>query len=152
MSGGGASVRGMEPRLSLVTLGVPSVAEARAFYVDGLGWPVTFEVPGQVVFLQVGHGLLLSLFGAADLARDVDPAATDAPTPSGLTLAHNVGSVEEVDAALAAAVAAGGRLVKEARQAEWGGYHGYFTDPAGTLWEIAFNPTWGVDPAGTVRI
>ena len=154
MSVGVVSVRGMEPRLSLITLGVPDVARARAFYVDGLGWQPLFEVPGEVVFIQVGHGLTLSLFGAAALARDVDPdgAGVPAAAPAGVTLAHNVGSEAEVDTALADAVRAGGRLVKEARRAEWGGYHGYFADPAGTLWEVAFNPSWSVAADGAVTI
>lgn len=143
----------MDPLVSLITLGVPDLAAARHFYVDGLGWTPTFEVPGEVVFVQVGHGLLLSLFGADALARDVDPDSSGAgATPSGITLAHNLGSPEAVDAAIADALAAGGRLVKAARQAEWGGYHGYVADPAGTLWEIAYNPTWSVAPDGTVSI
>jgi len=143
----------MEPRVSIITLGVPDVAAARRFYVDGLGWTPTFEVPGDVVFLQVGPGVLLSLFGAADLAEDVDPDGTGpAPTPAGFTLAHNVDSAEQVDAVIADALAAGARLVKPARRAAWGGYHGYVADPAGVLWEIAFNPSWSVAADGTVAI
>lgn len=150
----------------MITLGVPDLAEARAFYVDGLGWSPVLDVPGQVVFLQVGHGVALSLFGAQDLVDDVrgdggaDGTGDDAAAagwappagPRGVTLAHNVGSPEEVDAAIADATAAGGRLVKPAQRAEWGGYHGYVADPAGTLWEIAHNPTWSVAEDGTVTI
>ena len=187
----------MEPRVSLITLGVPDLAAARAFYVDGLGWAPMLEVPGHVLFLQVGHGLALSLFGAQDLVDDAtasgaggsarpdgsttrdapvpdgpatpdEPAAPNGPStpaeplptpgwtpadgPRGFTLAHNVGSPAEVDAVLVAAVAAGGRLVKPAQHAEWGGYHGYVADPAGTLWEIAHNPSWAVAADGTVQI
>lgn len=143
----------MEPRVSLITLGVPDLAAARRFYVDGLGWTPTLEVPGEVVFVQVGHGVLLALFGSEDLARDVDPRSTGpAPAPAGITLAHNVGSPQEVDAVVATALAAGARLVTPPAPAGWGGYHAYVADPAGTLWEIAFNPTWSVGPDGRVQI
>lgn len=152
MSDDAATVPGMDPRVSIITLGVPDLAEARAFYVDGLGWPPTFEVPGQVVFLQVGHGLMLSLFGAEDLAADAHGPGVPGPTPAGFTLAHNVGSAVEVDEVLARATAAGATLVKGAQPTEWGGYHGYVADPAGTLWEIAHNPSWSVAPDGTATV
>lgn len=148
----------MEPYVSLITLGVPDVAEARRFYVDGLGWHAVLEAPGEVVFLQVGHGIVLSLFGARDLARDIDPSlgadASAVPVigPRGFTLAHNVGSPAEVDAVLADAVRAGATVLKPAQRAEWGGYHGYFADPAGTVWEVAHNPGWSVADDGTVRM
>lgn len=142
----------MEPHVSLITLGVPDVAQARAFYVDGLGWVPLWESP-EVVFIQVGHGLVLSLFAAKDLAEDVAPGtARPAEVPAGFTLAHNLGSEAEVDTAMADAVRAGGTLVKPATRAEWGGYHGYVADPAGVLWEVAYNPTWSVGEDGTVRI
>lgn len=142
----------MKQRVDLITIGVPDVAAARQFYVEGLGWQPVLEVPGQVVFLQVGHGLLLSLFGALDLARDVDP---EAGTPVGIgdvTLAHNVASDEEVRTTLDAAARAGAVVLKPAQRAEWGGFHGYFADPAGLRWEVAHNPGWSVGPDGTVRM
>lgn len=155
---GASSVLGMDPRVSLITLGVPDLRAARRFYVDGLGWTPTLEVPGEVVFLQVGHGLLLSLFDARALRQDAglhDDAGLpdDAGLhPSGFALAHNVGSEAEVDAVLAAAVSAGADIVKPAARASWGGYQGYFADPAGTLWEVAYNPGWSVAPDGSVTI
>ncbi|WP_024286022.1 VOC family protein [Cellulomonas sp. KRMCY2] len=148
----------MDPNVSLITLGVPDVEQARQFYVEGLGWEPILDVPGQIVFLQVGHGLALSIFGAGELAKDVDPtlvpdeAAGAAQGPRGVALAHNVGSAAEVDAVLADAARAGATIRKPAQRAEWGGYHGYFADPAGTLWEVAHNPGWSVDPDGTVRL
>jgi catechol 2,3-dioxygenase-like lactoylglutathione lyase family enzyme len=141
----------MDPQLSFVTLGVPDLAAARRFYVDGLGWEPTFEVDGEVVFIQIGHGLLLSLWRAEALAEDMGEAPA-AARGAGLTLAHNVGSDAQVEAAVARVVAAGGRVVREARQAFFGGLQAYVADPAGFVWEIAHNPGWGVDADGRVHI
>lgn len=156
MWAGASSVLAMEPRVSLITLGVPDLRAARRFYVDGLGWTPTLEVPDEVVFIQVGHGLLLSLFDARSLREDAglgeDAALSDAGARPGFTLAHNVGSEAEVDAVLAAAVSAGADIVKPAARASWGGYQGYFADPAGALWEVAYNPDWSVAPDGSVTI
>lgn len=150
MSDGGSTVGGMEPRVDLITVDVPDLAAERRFYLDGLGWRPVLDLP-EVLFLQVGHGLLLSLFGAEDLARDVGDGAA-AGHLGDLTLAHNVGSPQAVDAALAAAERAGGRVLKPAQRAVWGGYHAYVADPAGLRWEIAHNPGWSVDADGTVRM
>ena len=141
----------MEQRLSLVTLGVPDLDAARRFYLDGLGWTPVLDVAGAVTFIQVAPGVLLSLFGAAELAADVGDGRPPMTAPGNVTLAHNVSSPEEVDAILAAAERAGATIVKPAQRAAWGGYHGYFADPAGTLWEVAHNPGLAVDPDGTVR-
>jgi catechol 2,3-dioxygenase-like lactoylglutathione lyase family enzyme len=144
----------VEPRISIVTLGVPDVAAARRFYVDGLGWTPTLDLP-EVVFLQVGHGLLLALWGAADLEAD---AAAGEPVPPGdaartpMALAHNVGSDDEVLRVIDRVVAAGGRVVREPRPAVFGGLQAYVADPAGFRWEIAHNPGWSVAADGTVTI
>lgn len=142
----------MEQRLSLITLGVPDLDEARHFYLDGLGWTPVLDVAGQVAFVQVAPGVLLSLFDATELAADVGDGRAAAPAVGNVTLAHNVGSEAEVDAVLAEAVAAGGTLLKRAQRAAWGGYHGYFADPAGTPWEVAFNPALVVDDDGAVSM
>ena len=142
----------MEQRLSLITLGVPDLDEARRFYLEGLGWTPVLDVAGQVTFIQVAPGLLLSLFDAAQLAEDVGDGRPAASTVGNVTLAHNVGSEAEVDAALEDAVRAGATLVKPAQRAAWGGYHGYFADPAGTPREVAFNPGLVVDDDGAVRM
>ncbi len=142
----------MEQRLSLITLGVPDIDAARHFYLDGLGWTPVLDVAGQVTFIQVAPGVLLSLFDAAELAEDIGDGRAAAPAVGNVTLAHNVASEAEVDAVLAGAVAAGATLVKPAQRAAWGGYHGYFADPAGTPWEVAFNPALLVDDDGSVRL
>lgn len=139
----------MEPRISLITLGVADLARAIAFYRDGLGLPQHGDYPG-VAFFSL-RGTWLSLYGRADLAADVNmpEAATPDTAPeggarfSGITLAHNVRSKEEVDALLQHAASVGATIVKPAREAEWGGYSGYFADPDGHLWEVAWNP--GID-------
>jgi uncharacterized protein len=140
----------MEQRLDMITLGVPDLDAARRFYVDGLGWRPTLEVPDEVVFLQVGHSRLLALWGVAAMAADIGiPAETLGG--GALTLAHNVGGEEEVDAVLERARAAGARILKPGQRAEWGGYQGYFADPAGFVWEIAHNPNLVFAADGSVR-
>jgi catechol 2,3-dioxygenase-like lactoylglutathione lyase family enzyme len=143
----------MQPRLDMVTLGVPDLEEARRFYVEGLGWEPVLVVPDEVVFLQVGPGRLLSLFGAESLEKDMGggPSAGD-PRGAGVTLAQIVETIPEVGEVLARAEKAGGTVIKPAQDADWGGHHGYFADPAGFVWEIAYNPGFMVDPDGRVRM
>ena len=140
----------MDPRLSLVTLGVTDLDAARRFYVDGLGWRPVLDA-GEAVFIQVGPGLLLSLYGRQDLSREAGTAA--GPTePPPFSLAHNVGSEEEVQRAVATARAAGGEVVAEPSRASWGGVTAYVADPDGFRWEIAYNPGLVVGADGSVRM
>jgi hypothetical protein len=126
----------MEPRISLVTLGVADVDRAIAFYHDGLGFPV--ERWDAAAFFEL-RGAWLSVFPRDALAEDAGVEA-DGHGFDGVTLAHNVGSRAEVDAVLDELVAAGGTLTRPARETDWGGYSGYVADPDGHLWEIAWNP------------
>lgn len=140
----------MQPRVDFISLGVRSVDAARAFYVTGLGWPVHREVPGEVVFIQANHGLILSLWDAEQMQAE---ALVD--TPGGvpcITLSHNVGSAADVDRVMAEAEAAGATVVARPKTQPWGGYTGYFADPDGFRWEIAYNPTWTVDASGKVTV
>lgn len=140
----------MEPRVDFISLGVRSVAASRAFYIDGLGWPVHREVAGDVLFIQVNHGLVLSLWDA----RQMQAEAGTSP-PNGvpcITLSHNLGSPAEVDQVMEEAAAAGAAIIAEPVTQPWGGYTGYFADPDGFRWEVAYNPTWAVDDAGTVTV
>lgn len=126
------------------------MAASRRFYVDGLGWPVHREVPGEVVFIQANHGLILSLWDAGQMQAE---AAVDAPAAVPcITLSHNVGSSEQVDQVMAQAESAGAAVVAPPKTQPWGGYTGYFADPDGFRWEIAFNPTWAVDDGGQVTV
>jgi catechol 2,3-dioxygenase-like lactoylglutathione lyase family enzyme len=135
----------MEPRLSLITLGVADVARARDFY-EKLGFKASGDSNPQVTFFDAG-GVVLALFGRAALAEDA-VSENSHPGFSGVTLAHNVRSESAVDAVLSEAVAAGARLVKSAQKTFWGGYSGYFADPDGHLWEVAHNPFWPFGEGG----
>jgi uncharacterized protein len=141
----------VQPRLSLVTLGVREVAASRRFYVDGLGWPTVLDLP-EVVFVQVAPGVLLALFGADDLAADAT-GGLDAAGPAGrASLACNVDTPDQVDAAVRDWTAAGGTVVKAAQPAAFGGRHAYLADPDGFLWEVAHNPGLVVADDGTVSL
>ncbi len=139
----------MEPRVSIVTLGVGDIARARAFY-DGLGFRASSASNADVVFYDAG-GVVLALFGRAALAADAN-VADSAPGFSGVVLAHNVAGEREVDEVLAEAVAAGAKLVKSGQKAFWGGYTGYFSDPDGHLWEVAYNPYFPLSAEGRVEL
>ena len=137
----------MEPRLSLITLGVADVARARKFY-EALGFKAGRASQDAVTFLDAG-GVVLALFGRGALAEDASVA--DTPTGfSAIVLAHNARSEAAVDKALAEAVAAGAKLIKAAGKTFWGGYSGYFADLDGHLWEVAHNPHFTFDADGRV--
>jgi catechol 2,3-dioxygenase-like lactoylglutathione lyase family enzyme len=127
----------MEPRVSFITLGVRDLERATSFYKDVLRLPQLPSPPGVVAFFEMGK-TWLSLFPREDLAADAGVPAEGSGFP-GFALAHNVRSMEEVDALLAEAAAGGGRIVKPGHATDWGGYAGYFADPDGFLWEVAWN-------------
>jgi len=137
----------MEQRLSLVTLGVVDLERSRHFYEQGLGWRSSYASQ-EIVFFQVG-GLVLGLFPRGDLLADMQ-RPTDAGGFGGIALAHNVRTRSEVDAVLAEAAAAGATILKPAVEAAWGGYSGYFADPDGHPWEVAWNPAWMIASDGSV--
>jgi uncharacterized protein len=134
----------MKPKVTLITLGVDDLERALRFYRDGLGFPTKGIVGtefehGAVVFIELQAGLKLALWPRADLAWDAGiPRAPASATE--LSLGHNVDSKEEVDTVMTQATRAGARIVKPAHQTFWGGYAGYFQDPDGHLWEVAWNP------------
>jgi uncharacterized protein len=141
----------MEPRLSLITLGVRDVAKATAFYRDGLDFPPSkASQEGDVTFFRTG-GIVLAIYGW-------DALADDAKVPAwgrgfrGVAIAHNVRRKEEVAEVLALAERAGGKIIKPAQDAFWGGHSGYFTDPDGHLWEVAWNPGFPIAADGTVQL
>lgn len=129
----------MEQRVSFITLAVADLDATRRFYLDGLGWEAALDVPGEVLMIQVGEHVVLSLWAAREFEDEVGPLR-QGPGLAPLTLAHNVATRAEVDAVLATARSAGADPVSEAREREWGGYTGYFGDPDGYRWEIAWNP------------
>jgi catechol 2,3-dioxygenase-like lactoylglutathione lyase family enzyme len=140
----------VEQRITLITLGVTDLDAARRFYLDGLGWHALLDA-GEAVFLQVGPGLVLSLYGRADLARDAGTAAGPVEPPP-ITLAHNVATEDDVQRVVDDLRAAGGRVVSGPVRASWGGLIAHVADPDGFRWEIAWNPGLVVEPDGTVRM
>jgi catechol 2,3-dioxygenase-like lactoylglutathione lyase family enzyme len=135
----------MKPRITLLTLGVDDLPRSLAFYraiglkSEGIVGE-QFE-HGAVAFFALEGGLRLALWRRASIAHDAGVPVTP-PSPTDFTIAHNVGSKAEVDAAMAEAATAGATIVKPAHDTFWGGYAGYFQDPDGHLWEIAWNPAW----------
>jgi catechol 2,3-dioxygenase-like lactoylglutathione lyase family enzyme len=140
----------MDPRVSFITFGVGDIAAARRFYVDGLGWQPTFEVPDEVCFIQVAPGVLLSLWRREALAHDMQ--AELGTGRSAASVAHNVGSDDKVVRVIEDARAAGATILREPALCFFGGWQGYFEDPCGFVWEVAHNPGWSVDADGTVHL
>ena len=133
----------MNPRISMITLGVRDLAKSIEFYENGLGFP-RMESPPTVAFFTL-NGTWLGLYGHDALAEDAMVPAEGSGF-GGFALAHNLASEEEVDAAMKQAVAAGATMVKEPQKVFWGGYSGYFKDPDGHLWELAHNPFCWIGP------
>lgn len=139
----------MEQRMSVVTLGVADLERSRRFYEDGLGWKPSTDDEG-IVFYQI-NGSVLALFPRERLAEDAEMPAEGSGF-GGVTLAHCTRSRDEVDEVMSEAEAAGARILKPAEDAFWGGYSGYFADPDGHPWEVAWNPFWTLTEDGDVRL
>ena len=136
----------MNPRISLITIGVDDLEKSLQFYRNGLGLKTEGIVGtqfehGAVAFFDLQAGLKLAIWPRKSIAHDsgVPPGS---PSPAEFTIGHNVSSKAEVDAVMAQAMKAGAVIVKPAHDTFWGGYAGYFQDPDQHLWEIAWNPEW----------
>jgi catechol 2,3-dioxygenase-like lactoylglutathione lyase family enzyme len=134
----------MKPRISIVTIGVDDLDRALAFYRDGLGLPTEGIVGtefehGAVAFFELSGGLILAIWPRADLAHDASLEPSPA-SPTEFSLGHLVASPTQVDEVMEQARRAGATIVKKPQDTFWGGYAGYFQDPDGHLWEIAWNP------------
>jgi predicted lactoylglutathione lyase len=138
----------MEQRISLVTLGVADLARAREFY-ERLGW--RGQELEQTVFFQAG-GLAVVLWGRDKVAADAGIQDDNADGFGGMTLAHNVRSRDEVDEIMHQATEAGAGMTRPADTTFYGGYAGFFTDPDGHVWEIAYNPNFPLDRDGAITI
>ena len=132
----------MEPRISIVTLGVSDLPRSVEFYRRGLGLPLR-EGSDEIAFFET-RGTWLALYPRQALAAELDATPVGSGFP-GFTLAHNVRTREEVDALLKEAESAGARIAKPAQDTSWGGYSGYFADPDGYLWEICWNPHFWIE-------
>jgi uncharacterized protein len=137
----------LDPRISLVTLGVEDLARATAFY-ERLGWKKSSTSQDAVTFIQL-KGTVLGLFSRQSLAEDAHVENTPKGF-SGVTLAHNVASERGVDAVYKFALSCGATPVKAPEKVSWGGYSGYFADPDGHLWEVAYNPFFPLDKDGHI--
>jgi hypothetical protein len=141
----------MEPRVSLITLGVADLARAVRFYRDGLGWPMSGVGGDDAAFLQLRGGLVLALYPRKLLAEDARIAG-DAGGFGGMALAYNVPEKDDVDRVLGFVVARGATLLKPAEDASWGGRSGYFADPDGHPWEVAWNPGFPMGADGEINL
>jgi predicted lactoylglutathione lyase len=138
----------MDQRISIVTLGVKDLALSKKFYVHGLGWKPVFE-NNEIIFFQTG-GMIFALFLRDHLTQDfgADPKSYgNAP----MALGYNVRAKNEVDPLIQRAQSAGGTILNRASEKSWGGYSGYFADPDGFAWEVAWNPAWPIAPDGGVK-
>ncbi|PPG29174.1 VOC family protein [Pseudoclavibacter sp. RFBB5] len=140
----------MKQQVNFVTFATRDLDDARRFYVDALGWEPLLDVEGEIVFFQLGAGQVLGFFDAEKFNRDLG-TGEDRSQVSGVTLAHNVGSREEVVAVVSAMAAGGGVMLKVPQEGDFGGvFHGVVEDPNGVVWEVAHNPGWSVLPDGSV--
>lgn len=138
----------MEQRLSLITLGVNDLAKSRQFYEQGLGWKPSSASNADVVFIQLG-GMALGLYAKSALAEDAH-LPNDGHGFGGITLAYNARTREDVDAVMRIAEQAGARVLKAPEDVFWGGYSGYFADPDGYPWEVAWNPGFAINSDGSL--
>jgi len=139
----------MEQRISLITLGVSDLNRSRAFY-ERLGWRRSMKNTEGIVFFQTG-GMALALYPRSELATDAE-ISPEGGGFNAVALAYNARTREDVDSVLAEAQSAGAKLLKPAREAFWGGYSGYFADPDGFLWEVAWNPQFTIAADGSVQL
>ncbi|HET8784422.1 MAG TPA: VOC family protein [Candidatus Limnocylindrales bacterium] len=139
----------MEPRVTLITLGVDDLDRAIAFYRDVVGWTPASVVEGDVAFFDLG-GIVLALWGRAALAADIGTTVSEPGASEAFALAYNARSRDEVDAIFATLSARGASIVKPPVGTEWGGYSGYFADPDGHHWEVAWNPSWPIREDGRI--
>lgn len=137
----------MEHRISIITLGVLNMPISIRFYRDGLGFQTNaMESDGWAIFKT--YGTRLSLFPFHELAKDAGIHPASKPSFSGITLAHNVKSTQEVDECLQMAADHGGKITSPAHNRVWGVYSGYFSDPDGYNWEVAYGEEWEFDSNG----
>jgi uncharacterized protein len=140
----------VKPRINLVTLGVKDIAASRTFY-ERLGLSSSPAGNDNVAFFDA-NGVVLGLYGHDALAEDAHVATSPQPAFRGVSLAWNAGSEADVDAIFSHALKAGATVVKQPQKVFWGGYSGYFGDPDGHLWEVAYNPFFPINGAGHIEL
>ncbi|MGI9474783.1 MAG: VOC family protein [Rubripirellula sp.] len=138
----------MEPRISMVTLGVADLQKSIDFYEQVVGWQAMEKLP-TIAFFDL-RGLAFSLYPHSEMVKEWNATLDDIPTYRGFALAHNVASAEQVDAIFARLESKGCDIVKPPEKVFWGGYSGYFADPDGNKWEVAHNPFWVMREDGRI--
>jgi uncharacterized protein len=139
----------LKPRITVITLGVDNLERSLTFYRDGLGLKTEgivgkeFEY-GAVVFIDLENGAKLALWPRKSIVHDTG-LSLQTPSATEFTLGHNLNSKQEVDEVMAQAKNAGATIVKPAHETFWGGYSGYFQDPDGHVWDVAWNPSWQIE-------
>jgi catechol 2,3-dioxygenase-like lactoylglutathione lyase family enzyme len=144
----------MEPRISVITLGVSDLQKSFRFYKDGLGFPTKMTPDGGIVLFATS-GTRLFLYSYEKLAKDVreyPQVQKNKEAFPGFTFGHCTRKKEDVDSILSQAEKAGGKIVKVAKVTSWGGYSGYFADPDGYLWEVAYAEQWKFNSDGSVVV
>ena len=140
----------MEPRINIITLGVSQISKSRKFY-EKLGWKASSASNENIVIFH-SNGAALALYPEPMLAADAEVDPTERKGFRGVTLAYNVADKSEVAKFLDQAKAAGGKIVKQAQDVFRGGHSGYFSDPDGHLWEVAWNPHWPLQKNGLLKL
>lgn len=140
----------MDARITIITLGVKNLKKQKSFY-QKLGWKPSNASQGDIVFFQLSGGLVLALYPRKLLAKDAHVSAVGRGF-QGFTLAQNVRTKKEVSKVLSEAKKAGGKILKPAQDVFWGGHSGYFSDPEGNLWEVAWNPFFKMTKQGLLSI
>lgn len=139
----------MEPRVTLITLGVADLTRAVDFYRDVVGWDPASVVDDDVAFFDL-DGFILALWRDRSLAADIGATSSDRGAFEAVALAYNARSHDEVDAVFTSLAERGARIVKPPVETDWGGYSGYFADPDGHHWEVAWNPSWPIREDGRI--
>jgi uncharacterized protein len=140
----------VDQRVSMISLGVDNLKRSRQFYEEGLGWQPSKDSNENIVFFQIG-GMVLGLYSRKSLAEDAK-LENDGTGFGGIALAHNVRQKADVVSVLKEAESAGAKILKPAEEAFWGGYSGYFADPDGHPWEVAWNPFWTLNDDGSIKL
>ena len=142
----------MDPAVSFITVSTADLDAARRFYVDGLGWAPRLDVPNEIIFFQVAPWVILGLYDAQRFAADLSADTPAVPAPTGVTLAINVDSDDEVIALINRVTTLGATVIKPPQKAaEFNGFHAHFSDPNGLIWEVAHNPSLYTTPDGTIH-
>lgn len=140
----------MRQKLNIITLGVANFERALRFYEDELGWKKSPASTGDIAFFPLG-GMVLGIYPRKELAEDITIDDKGSGF-SGITLAYNAKDENEVNHVLEKVVSLGAKLIKPAQKVFWGGYSGYFSDPDGHIFEVAFNPFWSIDEHDNLNI